>query len=163
MNSTLHHKIPAVAVIVLIMVFGAGCRRPEPTVPITAVQNIPWEKNLLLERDIELTASSHNLDSEKVGNLLDNACKWANRKVEVHCSLDHDRMTVSVEDDGPGIPEEYMERALKRGRKLDESAPGYGQGLSIVNEIATLYGGRLKLGRSELGGLSAELELPAVA
>ena len=99
---------------------------------------------------------------EMVGNLLDNACKWAKRKVEVHCSLDHDRMTVSVEDDGPGIPKDQMESVLRRGRKLDESAPGFGQGLSIVNDIATLYGGQLKLGKSELGGLFAELELPAV-
>lgn len=100
---------------------------------------------------------------EMVGNLLDNACKWAKRKVEVRCSMDHDRMTVSVEDDGPGIPQDQMKSVLSRGTKLDESAPGYGQGLSIVNDIATLYGGQLKLGKSELGGLLAKLELPAVA
>ena len=99
---------------------------------------------------------------EMLGNLLDNACKWANRRVEVRCRMDEDRMFITVEDDGPGIPEEETESVMRRGRKLDESAPGYGQGLAIVFDIATLYGGHLRLDRSALGGLLAELELPAV-
>ena len=98
---------------------------------------------------------------EMLGNLIDNACKWAKQKVEIHCRLHHDRLTISIEDDGPGIPEEKVDLVLKRGAKLDESAPGYGQGLSIVRDIAEIYGGRLKLSRSSLGGLMAELELPA--
>lgn len=98
---------------------------------------------------------------EMLGNLLDNACKWAKRKIEVRCSLDEDRLTITIEDDGPGIAEKDMTAVLKRGHKLDESAPGYGQGLTIVEDIAKLYGGHLKLGRSALGGLKVELELPA--
>ena len=98
---------------------------------------------------------------EMLGNLLDNACKWAKKKVEIHCSLEQDRLTLWIEDDGPGIAEENLETVLRRGCKLDETSPGYGQGLSIVREIAELYGGHLKLGRSSLGGLKAELELPA--
>ena len=98
---------------------------------------------------------------EMLGNLLDNACKWARQKVEVHCRLEGDRLIISVEDDGPGIPENERETVMRRGTKLDESAPGYGQGLSIVNEISGLYGGKLLLGKSTLGGLLAELELPA--
>lgn len=99
---------------------------------------------------------------EMLGNLLDNACKWARKHVEIRCRMQEDRMFISVEDDGPGIPEGKIETALKRGRKLDESVPGYGQGLGIVTEIASIYGGALKLGESSLGGLKAELELPAV-
>lgn len=100
---------------------------------------------------------------EMLGNLLDNACKWAAHRIEIRCSLDHDRLTISIEDDGPGIDQEDLESVLRRGCKLDESAPGYGQGLSIVRDIAELYGGHLRLNRSDLGGLLAELELPAVA
>jgi len=98
---------------------------------------------------------------EMLGNLIDNACKWAHNRVEVRCRLDEDRLFLSIEDDGPGIAEKDLETALQRGRKLDESTPGYGQGLSIVKDIADLYGGELRLGRSALGGLLAELELPA--
>ena len=99
---------------------------------------------------------------EMLGNLLDNACKWARKHVEIRCRMQEDRMFISVEDDGPGIPEGKIETALKRGRKLDESVPGYGQGLGIVTEIASIYGGALKLGESSLGGLKVELELPAL-
>jgi signal transduction histidine kinase len=98
---------------------------------------------------------------EMLGNLLDNACKWALKKVEVRCRIEGDRMIISVDDDGPGIPEDQRDTVMQRGAKLDESAPGYGQGLSIVSEIAELYGGELRLGTSSLGGLLAELELPA--
>jgi signal transduction histidine kinase len=65
------------------------------------------------------------------------------------------------EDDGPGLPEEHREAALARGQRLDESKPGSGLGLSIVVELARIYGGRLDLDRSELGGLAARLTLPA--
>jgi signal transduction histidine kinase len=98
---------------------------------------------------------------EMLGNLLDNACKWAKKSIEIRCSLDQDWLIISIEDDGPGIEEENLGSVLQRGFKLEESTPGYGQGLSIVKDIAELYGGQLKLGRSPLGGLLAELNLPA--
>jgi signal transduction histidine kinase len=98
---------------------------------------------------------------EMLGNLVDNACKWAREKIEIRCRLEDDRLTLSVEDDGPGIPEENRASALERGRKLDESTAGYGQGLSIVRDIAELYGGEVRLGKSLLGGLRVDLELPA--
>lgn len=99
---------------------------------------------------------------EMLGNLLDNACKWARNRVEVRCRMEDDRMFITIEDDGPGIPDEEKESVIKRGQKLDESVPGYGQGLSIVFDIVSLYGGHMKLDRSSLGGLLVELELPAV-
>ena len=99
---------------------------------------------------------------EMAGNLMDNACKWARSRLAIHCKVDNGRLLLVVEDDGPGIAENKREQALCRGVKLDESKPGYGQGLGIVKDIATLCGGSLKLGASELGGLRAELNLPAV-
>ena len=66
-----------------------------------------------------------------------------------------------VEDDGQGLPEDQRETVLKRGARLDETAPGSGLGLSIVDELVRAYGGRMTLGESELGGLKVMLELPA--
>jgi signal transduction histidine kinase len=103
---------------------------------------------------------------EMLGNLLDNAFKWAEATVEV--SLDkapHDtpgRIVLLIDDDGPGLPDEALADALKRGRRLDEATPGSGLGLSIVVDLAKLYGGELSLQRSPLGGLRARLALPSV-
>ena len=99
---------------------------------------------------------------ELLGNLLDNACKWAKSTVHVNCDSNEDRMRLVIEDDGPGIDEEHHEDVMRRGRKLDQNQPGHGQGLGIVRDIARLYGGWLHLDRSEtLGGLKATLDLPA--
>jgi signal transduction histidine kinase len=103
---------------------------------------------------------------EMLGNLLDNAFKWANAAVEV--SLDPGTgnpgqpLALLIDDDGPGLPEDAMAEVLKRGRRLDESTPGSGLGLSIVVDLAKLYGGELTLYRSPLGGLRARLALPSV-
>jgi signal transduction histidine kinase len=100
---------------------------------------------------------------EMIGNLLDNACKWAETDVTVTVSAGRPgRLSVVVGDDGPGLTEEQMKRVIERGERLDESKPGSGLGLSIVKEIATLYGGSITLGRAPAGGLSAQLDLPAV-
>jgi len=98
---------------------------------------------------------------EMAGNLIDNACKWATSQVVIQCKSENDHLSLSVEDDGPGISEENLELVMQRGRRLDESKPGNGHGLGIVKDIADLYGGSLKLDRSPLGGLRAELDLPA--
>jgi signal transduction histidine kinase len=66
-----------------------------------------------------------------------------------------------VEDDGPGLPEERREEVLQRGARLDENAPGSGLGLSIVDELARAYGGKVALGHSPLGGLKVEVRLPS--
>ncbi len=100
---------------------------------------------------------------EMVGNLLDNACKWAEGEVTVTVvSSRPARLSVVVGDDGPGLTDEQKKRVIERGERLDESKPGSGLGLSIVKEIAALYGGFLTLNRSQAGGLSAELDLPSV-
>jgi signal transduction histidine kinase len=102
---------------------------------------------------------------EMVGNLLDNACKWASSRVRISARRDERErgpfFALAVDDDGPGLPAARREEALSRGRRLDESKPGSGLGLSIVAELARIYGGSLALERSELGGLSARLNLPA--
>jgi signal transduction histidine kinase len=98
-----------------------------------------------------------------VGNLLDNACKWAEGEVTVVVAAGKlGRLTVTVGDDGPGLTDEQAKRVIERGERLDETKPGSGLGLGIVKEIASLYGGTLTLGRSDAGGLAAVLDLPAV-
>lgn len=97
-----------------------------------------------------------------LGNLMENACKWAARRVVVGTSVKAG-LTISVEDDGPGLSEAARIEATRRGTRLDESAPGHGLGLDIVRDLAALHGGRLELDRSEMGGLAARLVFPANA
>lgn len=99
--------------------------------------------------------------SELLGNLLDNACKWAGGKVRIAAARANDRLKVEIGDDGPGIAAEQRAKALQRGGRLDERKPGSGLGLTIALDLATLYGGSLTLGQSALGGLKVELDLPA--
>ena len=97
---------------------------------------------------------------EVLGNVMDNACKWAESRVIVHCSSREDRLCIVVEDDGPGIPEEELETVMQRGHRLDETTPGHGLGLNIVKEIVDIYGGKITFSRSGYGGLSVGLDLP---
>lgn len=99
---------------------------------------------------------------EILGNLLDNACKWARSKVQLTAQTTGAQLTVTVDDDGPGLAPELRARALQRGVRLDEAAPGSGLGLAIVCDLAELYGGAIALEDSPLGGLRARVTLPAV-
>ncbi len=97
---------------------------------------------------------------ELLGNLLDNACKWARSTVRLDLRVDGP-LRIRVEDDGPGLGEADAEEMLERGTRLDETQAGHGLGLAIVRDIVTLYGGRLALERSAaLGGLCVEASLP---
>jgi len=105
---------------------------------------------------------------EMVGNLVDNACKWAQMRVSVEVVAEHAGGVASqptvrliVDDDGPGLSPAQRDQVARRGRRLDETKPGSGLGLSIVMELAALYGGTLQLGNAPIGGLRAELVLPA--
>lgn len=98
---------------------------------------------------------------EMLGNLMDNACKWARTVVHVTSERRDNQLVFLVEDDGPGIGDEQREAVFSRGQRLDEATPGSGLGLSIVRDISGLYGGGIALDRSELGGLKAILTLPA--
>lgn len=98
---------------------------------------------------------------EIVGNVMENACKWAKGRVRVAAAeAAGERLTLIVEDDGQGLPPERRAEVLKRGARLDESSPGSGLGLSIVDELARAYGGTLVLEASTMGGLAVRLELP---
>jgi signal transduction histidine kinase len=100
---------------------------------------------------------------EMVGNLLDNACKWARSKVSASAerSGTEAKVIVIVDDDGPGLTKAERASVVKRGQRLDETKPGSGLGLSIVADLAHLYKGRFLLEPSPQGGLRARLELPA--
>ena len=103
---------------------------------------------------------------EMVGNLVDNAFKWASVRVAIEVGLEQPEpgrsvVRIAVDDDGPGLSPAERQQVAHRGRRLDETKPGSGLGLSIVVELAALYGGALNLGSAPIGGLRAELVLPA--
>lgn len=110
---------------------------------------------------------------EMLGNLMDNACKWARSEVRLVIEFApgpatpsgaqlHRRVHITVDDDGPGLSAEQRAEVGKRGKRLDESKPGSGLGLSIVADLAGLYRGQLELDQAPQGGLRARLELPAL-
>lgn len=107
---------------------------------------------------------------EMLGNLVDNACKWARSRVSIRVASDPPEeagdsgqriLIFTIDDDGAGLPESQRQAALARGHRLDESKPGSGLGLSIVADLAVLHGGQLSLDDSPEGGLRATLRLPA--
>jgi signal transduction histidine kinase len=98
---------------------------------------------------------------EMLGNLMDNAYKWAKARVRVDVSVRDERLAIQVEDDGPGLSPEERDAVAQRGVRFDEAVPGSGLGLAIVRDVAELYSGGLALEASALGGLSAVLTLPA--
>jgi signal transduction histidine kinase len=132
-----------------------------------AFEKIYQDKGLALETSVPAGArfrgERQDLE-EMIGNLIDNACKWARSRVEasVETARQGERvwLRISIDDDGPGLPGEARAKMLKRGQRLDETKPGSGLGLSIVGDLAALYRGALTLGRSPLGGVRATLELP---
>jgi signal transduction histidine kinase len=97
---------------------------------------------------------------EMLGNLMDNASKWARSEVAVRCGMSKGNVLLTVEDDGPGIPTDKVPHVIQRGQRLDETTQGHGLGLGIIQDIVELYDGKLELSASELGGLRADLTLP---
>ncbi|MDF3192951.1 sensor histidine kinase [Pseudomonas paracarnis] len=106
---------------------------------------LPWDREDLLEL---------------LGNLLDNACKWADAEVRLSISETPQGYRLAVEDDGPGIPEAQRDQVFSRGARLDEQRVGHGLGLGIVRDIVEVWGGVLQLQESELGGLKVLIQLP---
>jgi len=109
--------------------------------------------------DVEVMAAKDDLD-EILGNVLDNASKWAHTTSRVTARTDADRVGIVIDDDGPGISEDVRNRLPSRGLRADETTPGTGFGLSIAHDLARAYGGRLSLESSPLGGLRVVIELP---
>jgi signal transduction histidine kinase len=106
---------------------------------------LPWDREDLLEL---------------LGNLLDNACKWADSEVALSITRTPQGFILKVEDDGPGIEAERRDAVLSRGTRLDEQVAGHGLGLGIVRDIVEAWSGRLSLNDSPLGGLCVEVVLP---
>ena len=129
---------------------------------ITVLERIYHEKNIKFDCEYaeqNLTNVDRHDLLELLGNLLDNAAKWA--KSNVHCSIEQsDAIYIVVEDDGDGVSEQALATLTQRGHRIDESQPGHGLGLAIVKEIVELYDGSLKFDISpELGGLRVRLNM----
>jgi signal transduction histidine kinase len=128
------------------------------------LEKIFQDKGIVIDWDAPdgLTFQGEKQDLlELAGNVMENACKWAKGRVRVRAAASGERMlSIVVEDDGPGLPAERRAEALRRGQRLDESAPGSGLGLSIVDDLAKAYDGSVALGDAQLGGLMVTLVLP---
>jgi signal transduction histidine kinase len=117
------------------------------------------ETRIEIGADISFRGDREDME-EILGNLLENAFKWAKAQVLIGASIADAKLSIYVEDDGPGIDEADTAFATRRGMRLDEQTPGTGLGLSIVTDIAAIYHGELQLARSTLGGLRACVILP---
>lgn len=119
-------------------------------------RNLHW--SLTTSPDLRWRGEATDLD-EMVGNLMDNAGKWATHRVHVLARQDMDGWCLEIEDDGPGLTDTQREQAMQRGKRFDEAVEGTGLGLAIVRDIAQTYGGSLRLDSSRLGGLRCVLHL----
>jgi signal transduction histidine kinase len=113
---------------------------------------LDWDVHILADATVPLEAGDL---TELLGNLLDNARQWAKNRVKIHYEVP----LLTIEDDGPGVPEAELGRIGERGRRFDESKQGSGLGLSIVGDIADLYGLSVTYGRSGLGGLRVAIRV----
>jgi signal transduction histidine kinase len=136
------------------------------------MEKIHWDRGITIEArtDAQAKFRGERQDLEEmVGNLVDNACKWANSRVFVEVRMERPSgasaapiLHVTVDDDGRGLSAAERAQVSRRGQRLDESKPGSGLGLSIVVDLASLYGGSFALGSAPIGGLRAELALPGI-
>ena len=132
---------------------------------IDGLKKVYKDKSLTFAIEVDATAQFRGDTGdflELAGNLVDNACKWSSSEVRVDVlTPSAGGMQLTVADDGPGIPEEAAELLLKRGMRLDESAPGHGIGLAVVKDIAAAHGGELSIGRAEIGGAKLSVVIPS--
>jgi signal transduction histidine kinase len=135
---------------------------------IRAMEKIHQARGIAIDldapADVRFRGERQDLE-EMVGNLVDNACKWAQMRVNIEVVAEprdgQPSTRIVIDDDGPGLNPAQRDLVARRGRRLDETKPGSGLGLSIVLELVALYGGSLQLGNAPIGGLRAELVLPA--
>jgi signal transduction histidine kinase len=113
-----------------------------------------------INADLCARVQREDLD-EMLGNLLDNACKWANSRIVLEASRMGATLVLTLDDDGPGLVSDLRTVVLERGVRIDEASPGTGLGLAIVRDVADLYGGAISLEDSPFGGLRVRLSLPA--
>jgi signal transduction histidine kinase len=132
----------------------------ELTALFKLLNNIYTEKQLTIKIDAPDNLIPFDREDllEILGNLADNACKWANKIVHIKVTY-QPHLIINVEDDGPGCPEHELQQLIQRGVRLDETVQGHGLGLAIVSDVVKFYGGQMTLGRSQdLGGLSATVK-----
>lgn len=131
---------------------------------IRVLQRLHIERGIQIDSDVSTShvflGTREDLD-EMLGNLLDNACKWARTQVKLTSSKQGDAVTITVDDDGPGIEPSMRCTVIQRGVRADEVPHGSGLGLAIVSDLAELYGGSIRLDESPMGGARARLTLPA--
>jgi len=131
---------------------------------VRTLPRIYRDKDLIIDKvgDEGLIFRGHPRDLEDMaGNLMDNAAKWTETRIDVSIKKIEDGVClITIADDGPGLTGDEIEMAMKRGARLDEATPGSGLGLSIVKDLADAYKGSLEFSRSGMGGLKAELRLP---
>ena len=143
---------------------GARCAVRESVDGLTrTMQRLHAERHLIIDAQVSpehvVRVQREDLD-EMLGNLLDNACKWARSTVVVDALVGDGSVAITVDDDGDGLPVEMRSAVLQRGVRADEKTPGFGLGLAIVQDLAEVYGGSITLEASPLGGLRATLTLP---
>jgi signal transduction histidine kinase len=130
---------------------------------VRTMRRLHAERELTIDADVspahEIRGRREDLD-EMLGNLLDNACKWAHSRVAISSSIDDALLVISVDDDGPGLDPSLRAQVLQRGVRADQQVRGSGLGLAIVSDLAELYGGSVTLETSPLGGTRTRLQLP---
>jgi signal transduction histidine kinase len=159
-----HHLGRASAVAGAGRSFGPGVPvRPVAASIAGALGKIFADRKLTIEVDMtsDMVFRGHREDLEEIlGNLMENACKWAKSIVKVSAREAGNECLLSVEDDGPGMSPAEAGAAAQRGKRLDEKSTGWGLGLSIVSDLVQVNGGAMTLSRSDLGGLSVAVRLP---
>ncbi|MCA0304261.1 MAG: sensor histidine kinase [Proteobacteria bacterium] len=140
--------------------------RPVAEAAVAVLSKVYRERGLSIEVVADESAAfrGHREDLEEIlGNLLENACKWATRRVRLTAAAVDGGLSLDIEDDGPGLDAAREAEFVGRGKRLDEKVPGWGLGLSIVSDLVDVHGGTLRFARSPLGGLGVTVTLPRVA
>jgi signal transduction histidine kinase len=131
---------------------------------VRTLERLHAERDLCIGTDVPAShffrGQREDLD-EMIGNLLDNACKWARREVRITCARENGELVIAVDDDGDGIEPSMREVVIQRGIRATEAAQGSGLGLAIVRDLAEIHGGTISLGQSPMGGTRALLTLPS--
>jgi signal transduction histidine kinase len=131
---------------------------------IRTLEKLYAARRLAIEADVSpahfVRGQREDLE-EMLGNLLDNACKWAKSNVKIRSVQENGAVLLIVDDDGSGLSPSFRDQVLQRGVRADEAAPGSGLGLAIVRDLAQLYDGTITLDDSPMGGLRASLRLPS--
>ena len=129
---------------------------------IDSLQKVYRDRNINVEMNVDPSLMFKGDEGdlmEILGNLLDNAFKWCKRRVVVTAEQHGKKLSIRIEDDGPGMKPGQVEQLLQRGARADETVPGHGIGLSIVHNIVKAYRGSLEIKQSGLGGVCVSVVL----